>query len=54
MVLDPFCGSGTTGVVAKNLGRDFVGIELNADYAEMARQRIDSVTIPLPMAAATA
>jgi DNA modification methylase len=39
-VLDPFCGSGTTGVVALRLGRRFIGIELNADYVEMARRRI--------------
>jgi tRNA/tmRNA/rRNA uracil-C5-methylase (TrmA/RlmC/RlmD family) len=39
-VLDPFAGSGTTGVVAARLGRSFVGIELNPVYAEMARERI--------------
>jgi len=39
-VLDPFCGSGTTGVVAGQLGRDFTGIELNPDYAIMAEKRI--------------
>lgn len=39
-VLDPFCGAGTTGLVAARLGREFVGIELNPDYAEMARKRI--------------
>ena len=39
-VLDPFCGSGTTGVVALRHGRRFVGIELNADYVAMARRRI--------------
>ncbi len=41
-VLDPFGGSGTTGVVADRLGRDAVLIELNPAYAEMARQRIES------------
>ena len=40
VVLDPFCGSGTVGVVALRHGRDFVGIELNAEYVEMARRRI--------------
>ncbi len=40
IVLDPFCGSGTTGVVAVRHGRDFVGIELNPEFAEMARKRI--------------
>ena len=39
-VLDPFAGSGTTGVVAVRRGRSFVGIELNPVYAAMARRRI--------------
>ncbi len=40
VVLDPFCGSGTTGVVALRHGRSFVGIELNPEYVELARRRI--------------
>ncbi len=40
VVLDPFSGSGTTGVVALSLGRQYVGIDLNSDYIELARQRI--------------
>jgi DNA modification methylase len=40
LVLDPFAGSGTTGVVCMQEGRRFVGIELNPDYAQMARERI--------------
>ena len=39
-VLDPFCGSGTTGVVALRHGRSFVGIELNPEYIDLARKRI--------------
>ena len=39
-ILDPFCGSGTTGLVALRLGRKFVGIELNPEYAAMAERRI--------------
>lgn len=39
-ILDPFLGSGTTALVAKKLGRNCIGIELNADYADMARKRI--------------
>jgi site-specific DNA-methyltransferase (adenine-specific) len=39
-VLDPFCGSGTTGVVALGHGRDFIGIELNPEYAAMSKRRI--------------
>lgn len=42
-VLDPFCGSGTTGVVAAKLGRSFIGLELNPEYAEMSRKRIAEV-----------
>jgi DNA modification methylase len=39
-VLDPFAGSGTTGAVAYRLGRKFIGIELNPEYAAMAERRI--------------
>jgi DNA modification methylase len=42
-ILDPFAGAGTTGVVAEKLGRKFIGIELNPEYARMANRRIDSV-----------
>ncbi len=52
IVLDPFTGSGTVGVVACRLGRDFVGIELNPDYVEMARRRIaphaNQLTLEVP------
>jgi DNA modification methylase len=40
LVLDPFTGSGTVAVVALRHGRNFIGCELNPDYAEIARQRI--------------
>ena len=43
IVLDPFFGSGTTGAVAKRLGRDYIGIDLNADYCRMAAERIEKV-----------
>ena len=39
-VMDIFAGSGTTGVVAKKLGREFIGIELNPEYIKMAEKRI--------------
>jgi DNA modification methylase len=42
-VLDPFTGSGTTGAVALEHGRKFVGVELNADYIELAKARIGKV-----------
>ncbi len=41
VVLDPFCGAGTVGVVALRHGRRFVGLELNPDYVEMSRRRIE-------------
>jgi site-specific DNA-methyltransferase (adenine-specific) len=40
LVLDPFAGSGTTLKVARELGRDGLGIELNAQYAQLARERV--------------
>lgn len=40
VVLDPFAGAGTVGLVASRRGRDFLGIELNEAYAAMARERI--------------
>ena len=40
-VLDPFMGSGTTGLVSLRLNRHFIGIDLNSDYIEMARRRIN-------------
>ncbi len=44
VVLDPFFGSGTTGAVAKRLGRHFVGIEREQEYIDAAEERIASVT----------
>src|SRR6202790_4421685 len=49
LVLDPFCGTGTTGAVAKRLGRRFVGVERAPDYAAAAEQRIAAIE-PLPAA----
>jgi modification methylase len=43
LVLDPFCGTGTTGAVAKRLRRRFIGIEREAEYAEAAQKRIAAV-----------
>lgn len=40
-VMDPFMGSGTTGLVASGLGRHFVGIEISQDYFEIVRERFD-------------
>ena len=46
-VLDPFLGSGTTGKMAVKLGREFIGIEISADYLGIAKQRIESAKLPL-------
>ena len=54
IVLDPFFGSGTTGAVAKRLGRHFVGIEREPDYIKAATARIDAVErIDKPVLAVT-
>ena len=47
VVLDPFMGSGTTGIVAYKLGKHYVGIELNPEYVEMAKRRIGLETSQL-------
>src|SRR5690625_4397345 len=47
IILDPFFGSGTTGAVARRLGRRWLGIEQEAEYLEVARKRIAAVQ-PLP------
>ena len=44
IVLDPFMGSGTTGVVSLRLGRKFIGIDLNEGYVKMAADRMESFT----------
>jgi modification methylase len=53
VVLDPFFGTGTTGAVAKRLGRRFIGIERDSDYAKAARERIDKVSALAPEAVET-
>jgi modification methylase len=47
-VLDPFFGTGTTGAVAKRLGRRFIGIEREMEYARIAKERIAAVA-PAPL-----
>ena len=54
IVLDPFMGAGTTALVALEHNRDYVGIELNPDYIEIAERRLAEVTgvqLPLPATA---
>ena len=44
IILDPFIGSGTTARVAKKLGRNYIGIELNPEYASIARESLKNIT----------
>jgi DNA modification methylase len=44
-ILDPFAGSGTTGKMAKQLGRNFIGIELDPEYFKIAEKRINEISI---------
>ena len=50
-VLDPFFGAGTVGVVAKQLGRDFIGIDLKDEYCKMAERRIAGVVYQMEISA---
>ena len=42
LILDPFMGSGTTALAAKNHGRDFIGIDISPEYCKMAEQRLSN------------
>lgn len=44
LILDPFCGSGTTGIAALRLGRRFIGIDRDPTYAKTARERLEAET----------
>lgn len=46
-VLDPFFGSGTVGIVCREYGRYFVGIELNDEYVKIAKKRLDTAELPV-------
>ena len=48
IILDPFFGTGTTGVIAKKLNRKFIGIEENKIYVNEAKRRIDNVKVLEP------
>ena len=45
IILDPFSGSGTTAVAAKQLGRKYIGIDISPEYCEMAQNRIDGTSV---------
>lgn len=48
VVLDPFMGAGTVALVAEQLGRDWIGVELNPTYVELAKERLAAVRDHLP------
>ena len=43
VILDPFCGSGTTGVEAVRYGRKFIGIDVSEEYMEISKKRLEKV-----------
>ncbi len=43
IILDPFCGSGTTGVEAVKYGRKFIGIDVSEEYMEISKKRLEKV-----------
>ena len=45
LVLDPFCGSGTTCLAAKKLGRNFLGIEIKPEYVKLANERLSEIAV---------
>ena len=47
IILDPFMGAGTTSVVAKKQGRDYIGIEINNDYIAIAQKRLNAIPVRL-------
>ncbi|RWU16260.1 DNA-methyltransferase [Xanthomonas phaseoli] len=49
VVLDPFMGAGTTAVVAERLGRRWLGVELNPEYADIAQERLRGISAGLPL-----
>jgi len=48
-VLDPFCGAGTVGVVAKKLQRKFIGIDIKKEYVDMSEKRIKNTQVQLEL-----
>jgi DNA modification methylase len=49
LILDPFCGSGTTCIAAKKLGRRYIGIEISEEYCQIARERLRAIDTGVPV-----
>jgi modification methylase len=49
LIIDPFCGEGTTCVAAKMLGRRYIGIDISEEYCQIARERLESVDTGVPL-----
>lgn len=49
VVMDPFMGVGSTGIACKHLDRNFIGIELDPNYFELAKSRIENATFPIKL-----
>lgn len=49
VVMDPFMGVGSTGIACKHANRDFIGIELDQKYFELAKSRIENTTFPIKL-----
>ncbi len=45
MVLDPYCGSGTSGIVSSKLNRNFIGFEINENYVKLSKERLSKINI---------
>lgn len=54
LIVDGFCGSGTTCVAAKMLGRDYIGIDISKEYCQIARERLEAVDTGVPVKEARA
>ena len=54
LIVDGFCGSGTTCVAAKVLGRDYIGIDISEEYCQIARERLKAVDTGVPVKEARA
>ena len=46
-VLDPFLGSGTTAIVAKRMGRNYIGVDTVKEYCQLARRNIAKINLPI-------